>query len=96
MEQEPLGHEKAFWVILSPLEHFISGHDTLEDAQAEARRLNQQARAHGRPPTIWPRRAGRAGKRATKEEGRRAVRSLGLYFVGLPVTSPPRDDYWHY
>jgi len=64
MEQEPLGYEKAFWVILSPLEHFISGHDTLEDAQAEARRLNQQARAHGRPPhyLATPRRqSGEAG-----------------------------------
>ena len=50
MEQEPRGHEKAFWVILSPLEHFISGHDTLGEAQAEAQRLNQQARAQGRPP----------------------------------------------
>jgi hypothetical protein len=42
--------DRPFWVILSLLEHFISGHDTLAEAEAEARRLNQHARAHGRLP----------------------------------------------
>jgi hypothetical protein len=50
MEPEAIGQEKPFWVILSPLEHFISGHDTAAEAEAEASRLNQQARVQGRPP----------------------------------------------
>jgi hypothetical protein len=50
MEQEGVGQEKPCWVILSPLEHFISGHDTPAEAEAEACRLNQAARAQGRPP----------------------------------------------
>jgi len=50
MEQEATGQEKPFWVILSPLEHFISGHDAEAEAEAEATRLNQEARAQGRPP----------------------------------------------
>jgi hypothetical protein len=37
-------------VILCSLEHFISGHDSLAESEAEATRLNQEARAHGRPP----------------------------------------------
>ncbi len=44
------GQEKPFWVILEPLEHFISGHDTLAVAEAEAQRLNAQAQQQGRPP----------------------------------------------
>jgi hypothetical protein len=58
MEQAAAGQEKPFWVILRPLEHFISGHDTQAEAQAEARRLNQEARRDARY-TISPRRAGR-------------------------------------
>jgi hypothetical protein len=50
MDQDAAGQEKPFWVILSPLEHFISGHDTAAAAEAEAKRLNQEARAQGRPP----------------------------------------------
>jgi hypothetical protein len=50
VEQDVTGQEQPFWVILSPLEHFISGHDTLADAEAEASRLNQEARARGRLP----------------------------------------------
>jgi hypothetical protein len=38
------GQDKPFWVILSPLEHFLSGHATFAEAEAEARRLNQRAR----------------------------------------------------
>jgi len=44
------GQEKPFWVILEPLEHFISGHDTLAEAEGEAQRLNAQAQQQGRPP----------------------------------------------
>jgi hypothetical protein len=50
MEQEAAGQEKPFWVILSLLEHFISGYDTEAEAEAEAKRLNQEARVHGRLP----------------------------------------------
>jgi hypothetical protein len=50
MKQTAAGSEKPFWVILSPLEHFISGHDTAAAAEAEAKRLNEEARAQGRPP----------------------------------------------
>jgi len=50
MEPTAAGAEKPFWVILSPLEHFISGHDTAAAAEAEAKRLNEEARAQGRPP----------------------------------------------
>ncbi len=50
MGEEIVGEEKPFWVILSPLEHFISGHDSLAEAEAEAQRLNDQARWQGRPP----------------------------------------------
>jgi hypothetical protein len=49
-EQEQSGQDKPFWVILNSLEHFMSGHVTLAEAEAEARRLNQEARAQGRPP----------------------------------------------
>ncbi len=42
--------ERPFWVILEPLEHFLSGHDTLEEAEAEAQRLNAQALRQGRAP----------------------------------------------
>jgi len=48
--EQGTGTDKPFWVILSPLEHFISGHDTREEAETEAQRLNQKARVHGRPP----------------------------------------------
>ena len=44
------GEEKPFWVILEPLEHFMSGHDTLAEAEAEAQRLNEHAQRKGRPP----------------------------------------------
>ncbi len=44
------GEEKPFWVILESLEHFISGHDTLAEAEAEAQRLNAQAQRQGRLP----------------------------------------------
>ena len=44
------GEEKPFWVILEPLEHFISEHDTLAEAEAEAQRLNEHAQRQGRPP----------------------------------------------
>jgi hypothetical protein len=49
---EPIGAnaEKTFWVILEPLEHFLSGHDTLAEAEAEAQRLNEHARSQGRAP----------------------------------------------
>jgi hypothetical protein len=50
MEHEQTEQERPFWVILSPLEHFISGHDTLAEAEAEARRRNHEARTLGRPP----------------------------------------------
>jgi hypothetical protein len=50
MEERVLGEEKPFWVILSPLEHFISGHDSLAEAEAEAQRLNDHARRQARPP----------------------------------------------
>jgi hypothetical protein len=50
MEQMEAGAEHPFWVILDPLEHFISGHATLAEAEAEARRLNQWAQAQGRSP----------------------------------------------
>jgi hypothetical protein len=50
MDQEPSGQEKPFWVILSSLEHFISGHDTLAEAEAEAQRRNHEAHAQGRLP----------------------------------------------
>jgi hypothetical protein len=49
MEEVP-SQDKPYWVILSSLEHFMSGHDTLEEAEAEAGRLNAQARAQGRLP----------------------------------------------
>jgi hypothetical protein len=48
--REQSGQEKSFWVILSSLEHFMSGYDTLGEAEAEAMRRNQEARAQGRPP----------------------------------------------
>ncbi len=44
------GQEKPFWVILEPLEHFLSGYDTVAEAEAEAQRLNAQALQHNRPP----------------------------------------------
>jgi hypothetical protein len=44
------GQNKPFWVILAPLEHFVSGHATMTEAEAEAQRLNAQARLQGRPP----------------------------------------------
>jgi hypothetical protein len=50
MEEQIVGEEKPFWVILSPLEHFMSGHDSLAEAEAEAQRLNDQARLERRPP----------------------------------------------
>ena len=49
-EHEQSGQEKPFWVILSSLEHFMSGHDTLAEAEAAAQRRNHEARAQGRPP----------------------------------------------
>jgi hypothetical protein len=57
MEQTGADEEKPFWVILDPLEHFLSGHDTLAEAEAEAHRLNASARRQGRPPhyTVKPR-----------------------------------------
>ncbi len=42
--------ERPFWVILEPLEHFLSGHETLAEAEAEAQRLNEQAHRQGRTP----------------------------------------------
>jgi hypothetical protein len=48
--REQSGQDKPYWVILSSLEHFMSGHDTMAEAEAEAERLNQQARAQGRSP----------------------------------------------
>jgi hypothetical protein len=50
MDETIRGQEKPFWVILSPLEHFVSGHDSRAEAEAEAKRLNQEARSQGRPP----------------------------------------------
>ena len=56
-EPEGAGAEQPFWVILDPLEHFLRGHATLAEAEAEARRLNQGAQAQGRLPhyTVKPR-----------------------------------------
>jgi hypothetical protein len=48
MGQGGAGPEKPLWVILSPLEHFLSGHATR--AEAEAQRLTHEARTLGRPP----------------------------------------------
>jgi hypothetical protein len=45
-----LGEEQPFWVVLSPLEHFVSGHATQEEAEAAAQLLNEQAVAQGRAP----------------------------------------------
>lgn len=51
MENEQTqGTDKPFWVIFSPLTHFISGHDTLAEAEAAARHLNQHASEQGRLP----------------------------------------------
>jgi len=47
---QPAGVDKPFWVSLSPLEHFVSGHDTLPEAEAEARWLNHRVQEEGCPP----------------------------------------------
>ena len=44
------GQDKPFWVILEPLGHFVSGHDTLTETEAQAQHLDAQARLQGRPP----------------------------------------------
>ena len=46
--EQPPGTDSPFWVILSPLGHFISSHDTLVEAEAAARHLNQHAGEPGR------------------------------------------------
>lgn len=47
LEECVSGAEKPFWVILSSLEHFISGHDSLAEAESEAQRLNHHAQLQG-------------------------------------------------
>lgn len=67
MESEVTGQEKPFWVIVSSLEHFLSGHNTEAEAQAEAERLTRQARAQGRATSyvVIPRRLPDAQKHGT-------------------------------
>lgn len=50
MEERVAEAEKPFWVILSSLEHFMSGHESLAEAESEAQRLNHHARLQGRLP----------------------------------------------
>ncbi len=67
MAEEATGQAKPFWVIVSSLEHFLSGHDTEAAAQGEVERLTHQARAQGRTTSyvVIPRRLPDAQKHGT-------------------------------
>lgn len=54
MEERVAGAEKPIWIILSALEHFIRGHDSLAEAESEAQRLNHHAWLQGCFPTTRP------------------------------------------